>query len=122
MSLLGNIIWFLFGGFLIGLGYIIWGLVFCFTIIGIPFGYQLIKLGLFSMLPFGQRPQFRNAEMGCISFVFNIIWILCGGLWIAIAHLVLGLIFCATIIGIPFGLQHFKLAQLACFPFGQDVV
>ncbi len=119
MTLLGNLIWFIFGGFVIGFAYILVGLFFCLTIIGIPFGYQLMKIGVFSMFPFGKRPQFKNGDMGCISLIFNVLWILLGGIWIAITHFILGLIFCITIIGIPFGMQHFKLAKLACFPFGQ---
>ena len=121
MSILGNIIWFIFGGFLLGLGYILIGLVYCITIIGLPFGYQLIKIGLLAMLPFGQEPQFPPMPMGCVSLFFNIIWIFFGGIELAIAHLVLGAIFCITIIGIPFGMQHFKLAKLALLPFSQDI-
>lgn len=119
MSILGNIIWFVFGGLLLGLCYIFMGLLFCITIIGIPFGYQLIKIGLLAMMPFGSNVVLGEGEMGCLSFFLNIVWILFGGIELAIAHVVLGLIFCVTIIGIPFGLQHFKLAKLALLPFGQ---
>lgn len=122
MSAIGNIIWFLLGGFLLGLAYIFFGLVFCVTIIGIPFGVQLFKLGIFAMFPFGSEPVFSGSNPGCISIFFNIIWILFGGIELALAHLIVGLVFCVTIIGIPFGLQHFKLARLALTPFGQSVV
>lgn len=119
MSILGNILWFILGGFLLGMGYILVGFLFCITIIGIPFGYQLMKLGVLAMFPFGQTPEFDPMSMGCLSLVFNILWILIGGIELALAHVALGLIFCVTIIGIPFGLQHFKLAKLALMPFGQ---
>lgn len=119
MSILGNLIWFIFGGLILGLAYIIFGLLFCITIIGIPFGYQLIKIGLLAMMPFGSKVVLGEGEMGCLSLVLNIVWILFGGVELAIAHLVLGAIFCITIVGIPFGLQHFKLAKLAILPFGQ---
>lgn len=119
MSILGNIIWFIFGGLLLGLCYIFMGLLFCITIIGIPFGYQLMKIGLLAMMPFGSKVVLGEGEMGCLSLGLNIIWILFGGIELAIAHVILGLIFCITIIGVPFGLQHFKLAKLALLPFGQ---
>ena len=121
MSLIGNIIWLLFGGFFLGLSYLFIGMLFCITIIGIPFGYQLIKIGLLAMLPFGQEPQFPPQPMGCVSLFFNIVWILIGGIELALAHCCLGLLFCITIIGIPFGMQHFKLAKLALMPFNQHV-
>lgn len=119
MSLLGNIIWFVFGGLILGLAYIVFGLLYCLTIVGIPFGYQLMKIGLYAMHPFGKTPIFDPIPMGCLSLVLNIIWIVFGGIELAIAHLVVGVFFCITIIGIPFGLQHFKLAKLAILPFGQ---
>ena len=75
MSLLGNIIWFVFGGLILGLVYIFFGLLYCITIVGIPFGYQLMKIGLYAMHPFGKSPTFDPVPMGCLSLVFNILWI-----------------------------------------------
>ena len=121
MSLLGNIIWFVFGGILLGLAYIFFGLLYCITIVGIPFGYQLMKIGLYAMHPFGKSPTFDPVPMGCLSLVFNILWIIFGGIELAIAHLIVGAVVCVTIIGIPFGMQHFKLAKLAILPFGQTL-
>ena len=121
MSLLGNIIWFVFGGLILGLAYIFFGLLYCITIVGIPFGYQLMKIGLYAMHPFGKSPTFDPVPMGCLSLVFNILWIIFGGIELAIAHLIVGAVFCVTIIGIPFGMQHFKLAKLAILPFGQTM-
>ena len=121
MSLLGNIIWFVFGGLLLGLAYIFFGLLYCITIVGIPFGYQLMKIGFYAMHPFGKSPTFDPVPMGCLSLVFNILWIIFGGIELAIAHLIVGAVLCVTIIGIPFGMQHFKLAKLAILPFGQTL-
>lgn len=122
MSLLGNLIWFIFGGFFLGLGYFLGGLVLCLTIVGIPFGLKVMKLGLFAMWPFGGSVVATQSASGCLALLLNVLWIICGGIELAIAHLTLGIFFCITIIGIPFGKQHFKLMILALVPFGHDVV
>lgn len=118
-SLLGNILWLILGGFPLGIGYILVGLFFCFTIIGIPFGFQLMKLGIYAMCPFGRDIEFGNGQPGCISMAFNIIWIFFGWIELAVCHLIVGGLLCLTVVGIPFGLQHFKIARLAFLPFGQ---
>lgn len=122
MSLIGNLIWFIFGGLILGLGYILGGLVLCLTIVGIPFGIKVMKLGLFAMWPFGGEVVQREKPMGCLSLLLNVIWIIFGGIEIALSHLALGVVFCCTIIGIHFGLQHFKLMLMALMPFGHEVV
>lgn len=122
MGCLGNIIWIIFGGFAIALEYFISGFLLCCTIIGIPFGLQVFKLGILALMPFGQEVTPSNETSGCLSTVMNIIWLFIGGIWIALSHLVLGTIFCITIIGIPFGLQHFKLMKLAFTPFGRTIL
>lgn len=122
MKFIGNIIWFVFGGLLISLGYFLGGLVLCLTIVGIPFGIKVMRLGAFALWPFGGRVMPRENPVGCLSTILNIIWIVFGGIEVAFAHLVTGVIFCITIIGIPFGLQHFKLMTLALVPFGHEVV
>ena len=122
MKILGNIIWIVFGGLLLSLEYIVAGILMCVTIIGIPFGVQAFKLGFLALCPFGHKAVDAPAEPGCLSVVMNIIWILVGGIWIALTHLVFGILFCVTIIGIPFGLQHFKLMTLSFTPFGKDIV
>ena len=122
MSLIGNLIWFIFGGLILGLGYILGGLVLCLTIVGIPFGIKVMKLGLFAMWPFGGEVVQREKPMGCLSLLLNVIWIIFGGIEVALSHLALGVVFCCTIIGIPFGLQHFKLMLMALMPFGHEVV
>lgn len=122
MNILGNLIWLVFGGFFAAMGYFIGGLVLCLTIIGIPFGLQCFKLGLFALWPFGQQVISTSQNSGCLSLVLNIIWILCGGFWIAITHIVFGLLLFITIIGIPFAQQHFKMVEISLMPFGKQVV
>jgi len=122
MSIIGNIIWLIFGGFLAGLGYILGGLLLCLTIVGIPFGIQSIKLGVATFAPFGKEVVQSNRSGGCLTLVFDIIWIVLFGWEIAIAHLVGALILAITIIGIPFAKQHFKLIPVALFPFQYQLV
>lgn len=121
MSLLGNLVWFIFGGFLAGVGYILGGLGMCLTIVGIPFGVQNIKLGVAMFAPFGKQiVQYENANTP-LSVLLNIIWLILFGWEIALAHLLLGLALCITIVGIPFGVQHLKMIPLALLPFGRDL-
>lgn len=122
MSSIGNIIWLLFGGIFIAASYFIGGLLMMITIIGIPFGLQAFKLGILALWPFNSKVVPNGNTGGCVNTLLNVIWILTFGLTIALEHIVLGLIFCITIIGIPFGKQHFKLARLALTPFGFTVI
>lgn len=121
MKLLGNILWFLLGGFIVSIYYFIVGLLFCITIIGIPFGLQLIKLAGFALWPFGHNIEPDTNDGGCLSIIMNVIWILLGGIEIAMLHITFGVVLCITIIGIPFGIQHFKMALLALIPFGKRI-
>lgn len=121
MSLIGNILWLIFGGFVAGLGYILGGLGICCTIIGIPFGIQSIKIGFASMTPFGKEIVETENANDTLQTIFNIIWIIFFGWEIAIAHLVSALILAITIIGLPFAKQHIKLINLALFPFGREL-
>ena len=122
MKLLGNIIWILFGGLFIALYYFLFGLLLCLTVVGIPFGLQLMKMAGFALWPFGHEVQAGPQDSGCLSVCMNILWIIFGGIEIALTHLGLGVVFCVTVIGIPFGLQHFKMALLALVPFGKTIV
>lgn len=122
MSLLGNIIWLIFGGLLMSVSYFILGLAYCITIIGIPVGVQLFKLGMLSLSPFGHDVVEKGGAMGCWPLFLNIFWIVFGGLEMALTHFVIGVLFCITIVGVPFGFQHFKLAMLALMPFGREIV
>jgi uncharacterized membrane protein YccF (DUF307 family) len=115
MGCLGNIIWFLCGGFISGLGWVLSGCLWCITIIGIPIGMQCFKFATLSFFPFGKEVVYGG---GVGSLLLNIIWLLLTGLPMAAVSASFGLILCMTVIGIPFGLQHFKIAKLALMPFG----
>jgi uncharacterized membrane protein YccF (DUF307 family) len=121
MSLLGNLLWLIFGGFLSGLGYILSGLLLCLTIVGIPFGLMSIRIGFATFAPFGKNVVDRPDANSPLRIVFNIIWLVCFGWGIALAHLASALVLFVTIIGIPFAIQHIKLIPLALFPFGRDL-
>ena len=122
MNTLGNIIWLLFGGLISALGYLLGGIILCLTIIGIPFGLQCFKLASFVLWPFGRMAVTTSSASGCLSLLFNIIWILCGGLWLAIGHIAFGILLLLTVIGIPFARQHFKLIEISLMPFGKAIV
>lgn len=121
MKTLGNLIWLVFGGLIIALIYYVVGLLMCITIIGIPFGIQLFKLGTYSLWPFGHELVYGPQEPGCVSILMDVIWIMLGWWEIAILHIAFGLLFFITIIGIPWGLQHFKMAFASLIPFGKEV-
>lgn len=119
MGCLGNIIWFICGGFISGLTWLIAGCLWCITIIGIPVGLQCFKFAGLSFFPFGKEVVYCG---GVSSLLLNIIWIIVTGLIIAIESAVFGALLCMTVIGIPFGLQHFKIAKLALMPFGAKII
>jgi len=121
MKFLGNIIWLVFGGLLIAIEYCFASLLMMVTVIGIPFGLQTLKLGILALWPFGSRVTDGGNSGGCLSIIMNVIWIFLGGIWISLSHLVFGLLLCVTVIGIPFGIQHFKMAALALTPFGKNI-
>jgi len=122
MNILGNIIWLIFGGIIIAIQYFIGSIVLMITIVGIPFGVQTLKMAAMAIWPFGRYTVVHSRASGCLYILMNVIWLLFGGIWIAVSHAVFGLILCITIIGIPFGLQHFKLTAIALSPFGRDIV
>lgn len=122
MHTLGNVLWFVLGGFLIVLGYLVGGVVLCLTIVGIPFGVQAFKLARAVAAPFGTEVVEHERASGCTSIVLNVIWVILPGLELAVAHLVLAILLGITIIGIPFARQHMKLVPLALIPFGRDIV
>ena len=122
MKFLGNLVWLIMGGMVTALMYWLAGLVMCITIIGIPFGVQLFKIGTMALWPFGHDLVPKENAGGCLSIAFNVLWILLGWWEIALTHLTFGLILCCTIVGIPWGVQHFKLAIGSLLPFGKEVV
>ena len=122
MNTIGNLIWLIFGGFLAALGYFFGGIVLCLTIVGIPWGLQCFKLADLALWPFGKKVISDSNNTGCLSTLCNIIWLICGGLYTALVHLVMGIILSITIIGIPWGRQHFKLIEVSLLPFGKRVI
>jgi len=123
MSVLGNILWIVFGGgIILFFEYLIGGILLCITIIGIPFGIQCIKLSMLALLPFGRDVRDIQEKTGCLTLIMNILWILLGGIWIALTHVFFAVICAITIIGIPFAKQHIKLASLSLTPFGREII
>jgi len=121
MKLLGNIIWLIFGGIITAFGYLVSSVFLMITIIGIPFGLQTVKLARLTLWPFGSK-VIDNGSSGCLSVIMNIVWIVFGGLCICLTHLAFGILFYITVIGIPFGNQHFKMAKLSLTPFGKTIM
>ena len=122
MKIVLNIIWLVLAGFWLFVGYVIAGIVNCIFIITIPFGVQAFKLAGYALWPFGRmvvhRPD-RDVALGCLG---NVLWFVFGGFWLALAHLLTGILLCLTIIGLPLGLANFKMAGLALAPFGKIIV
>ena len=121
MNIFLNIIWFVFGGLRVAVEYAISSVAMMLTIIGIPFGLQTLKLAKVALWPFGTEVVDDGWPSGCLAGVMNVVWWFVGGVPIALTHMLWGLIFCVTVVGIPFGMQHFKLMKLALFPFGTKV-
>lgn len=122
MKTIGNIIWVIFGGLEIAIEYFISGVALMITIIGIPFGLQSMKLGLLALWPFGSEAIGKESQHGCLNIFMNVLWFFIGGIWIWLTHIAFGIVFYITIIGIPFGKMHFRLAKLALSPFGKEVI
>ncbi|MGV8906675.1 MAG: YccF domain-containing protein [Acetobacterium sp.] len=120
MRILGNILWVILGGFVMAFGWFIAGVICCITVIGIPLGIQAFKMAQLVLWPFGRTVDF--SKMGAGSLILNILWIIFFGWELAFGSAVLGVIYCITLIGIPFGLQWFKFAKLALLPFGAEII
>lgn len=121
MKIIGNIIWLIFGGFAVAIEYFVSSIAMMLTIIGIPFGLQTLKLGVLALWPFGSKVKRTDMAGGCLSTIMNIIWLIIGGIWIFLTHILFGVILYITIIGIPWGKQHFKMAHIALTPFGRVI-
>ncbi|NTV91555.1 MAG: YccF domain-containing protein [Clostridiales bacterium] len=119
MNFLGNLIWLVFGGIIASILWFVAGVLLCITVIGAPFGVQCFKIAGFVLWPFGREVEI--GDFGAGGLIFNIIWLILFGWEFAIAHVIVGAIFCATVIGIPFGMQHFKFAKLGLIPFGARI-
>ena len=129
MRTLGNILWFVFGGCIMGLGWWLAGLVAAITIVGLPWAKACFVIGQFAFLPFGkdavnrkELTQQDDIGTGALGLVGNVIWFVLAGWWLAIGHLCSALVCFVTIIGIPFGIQHVKLALVALAPIGKTIV
>ena len=129
MTLILNVLWFILGGWVSGLAWLVSALLLAVTIVGLPWAQAAIRIGLFSFFPFGRQVVPRAAitgrddlGTGALGTVLNIVWFVLGGWYLALMHMVAGLFLCLTIIGIPFGIQHFKLAAIALAPIGKEVI
>jgi len=120
MSLIGNVLWILSGGFIPAILWFLFGALWSVTIIGLPVGIQCFKMASLQLSPFGRDVSFTS--MGAGSFLVNIIWIVIGGIELAVVNAVIGILLCMTVIGIPFGLQNFKMAKLSLMPFGAKII
>jgi uncharacterized membrane protein YccF (DUF307 family) len=121
MRLLLNLIWLVFGGLILALAYAVAALVMLILIITIPFGIAAGRMALFCVWPFG-RTLVRRPDAGAASMIGNVIWIILAGWWLALGHLITGVLMCLTILGIPLGLANFKLIPVSLTPLGRDIV
>lgn len=121
MRTLLNIVWLVFAGFWMALGYLLAGVVMCLLVVTIPFGIAAFRIASYALWPFG-RTAVRRADAGAGSAIGNVLWFVLAGLWLAIAHAVAGVAYCLTIIGIPLGLASFKLIPISLFPLGREIV
>jgi uncharacterized membrane protein YccF (DUF307 family) len=121
VRLLLNLLWLVLAGFWMFLGYVFVGVLWCITIIGIPFGIASIRIGVFALWPFG-RTIVAKPGAGVGSAIGNVLWFILSGIWLAIGHAVTGALLCLTVIGIPLGLANFKLIPVSLFPLGKDIV
>ena len=121
MRVLLNVLWLVLSGFWLAIGYTVAGLIMCLLVITIPFGVASFRLAAYVLWPFG-RTVVRRADAGAVSTLGNVLWFLLVGLWMALAHIVLGCLLCLTVVGIPLGLGNFKLAAVAIAPLGKQIV
>ena len=122
MQTVGNILWLIFVGIWLAIGFVLAGIVMFILLITIPFGIQAFKLAGFALWPFGRHIEYTDRVASPLRIIGNILWIIFGGLWLAVHCLIGGVILCITIIGIPFGIQAFKLIPIALMPFGAEVM
>ncbi len=118
MKFLGNVLWILFGGLISGLGWLLEGVIWCVTVVGIPWGLQCFKFASLTFAPFGKEVEYGGGPVSCLA---NVIWLLISGIPMAVVTGAFGLLWCITIVGIPFGKQFFKIARLALMPFGAKI-
>ena len=129
MTLIFNILWFIFGGLISGLAWLLAALILAITVVGLPWSAAALRIALFSFAPFGRHVVPRSAVngredlgTGPLGCGLNVVWVVLAGWWLALHHVVIAVLQMVTIIGIPFGLQHLKLALISFAPIGQTVV
>jgi uncharacterized membrane protein YccF (DUF307 family) len=125
MSIFMNLLWLILGGFFVFIGYFTAGIALCLTIVGIPWGVQCFKLSILALLPFGAEVTTRYpiaTPTSGFNILLNIVWLVFGGIWVVFNHLFWGVLLCLSIVGLPFGIQHFKLMKLSFTPFGRDII
>ena len=121
MRLILNLIWLVFGGIWLALGYFLAGLVACLLIVTIPFGIASFRMAGYALWPFG-RTVVRDPSSGAPSTIGNIIWLIFAGIWLALGHIATGIALCITIIGIPLGIASFKMVPVSLLPLGAQIV
>lgn len=117
-----NVIWLVFAGVELAIGYVVGGLVMMITIIGIPFGIQAFKLAGFALWPFGRAVVPAPEASGVLAAIGNVLWVVLVGWWLALGHVIFGIVLCLTIIGIPMGIASFRMTSMALWPFGRTIV
>ncbi|MDX1448144.1 MAG: YccF domain-containing protein [Acidimicrobiia bacterium] len=121
MGVILNLIWLIVAGIELAIAYVVAGVLLMITVVGIPFGLQAFKLAGFALWPFG-KAVVRTKTPGLLAGIGNLLWVVLAGWWLALAHIVTGIILCLTLIGIPMGIANFKMVGLAFAPFGREVV
>jgi uncharacterized membrane protein YccF (DUF307 family) len=121
VNLLLNVIWLIFGGLVVTLGWLLVGVICCVLVVTIPFGLAAFRIAGFTVWPFGRQVIPRESA-GVPSLIGNILWLIVAGVWLTIGHAVVGAVLCLSIIGIPLGLGHFKLIPVSLFPLGTVIV
>ena len=121
MRLILNVIWFVFGGLWLAIGYAVAALICFILIITIPFGIAALRIAIFALWPFG-KTVVKRTDAGVGAGIGNVIWLILCGWWLALGHVITGVLQCLTIIGIPLGLANFKLIPISLLPLGRDIV
>ncbi|MGI5349475.1 YccF domain-containing protein [Streptomyces sp. CA-250714] len=121
MKTLLNLIWLILSGLWMALGYVLAGLVCCVLIITIPWGLACFRIAAYALWPFG-RTVVQRPDAGAASGAGNVVWLVFAGIWLTLGHITMGVALCATLIGIPFGLAHFKMIPVSLMPLGREIV
>ena len=121
MRLLLNVVWLVFGGFVLALGYALAGVICCLLVVGIPFGIASLRIAGYALWPFGRTVVDRR-DSGVGSALGNVVWMVFAGFWITIGHAMMGAVLCLSVVGIPLGLAHFKMMPVSLMPLGKEIV